>query len=117
MQTTKKVKWDYVSLFSSIPNPEDSAVVWGAKDDASTRALIDFLLVQQKKGNPPDFKWASAIQRFDGAVIATASTMLNGGLFWSIDHDAAAGGSWWSDFCDRLDKPSDTCTRFKYYIT
>ena len=30
--------------------------------------------------------------------------------------DAAAGGSWWSDFCDRLDKPSDTCTRFKYYI-
>ncbi len=87
MQTTKKVKWDYVSLFSSLLNPEDSAVVWGAKDDASTRTLIDFLLRRPIKGNPPDFQWATTIQRYDGVVIATTSTMLNGGLYWSIDHD------------------------------
>ena len=87
MQAASQVKWDYVSLFSSIPNQEDIAVVWGAKNDATARTLIDFLLMRPIKGNPPDFKWAAAIQRPDGAVIATASTMLGSGLYWSVGHD------------------------------
>ena len=90
MQTTSQVKWNYVSLFSCIPNQEKISVVWGARNDAIVRTLIDFLLMQPRRGNPPDFKWAAAIQRSDGAVVATASTMLGSGLYWSIDHDAAS---------------------------
>jgi Asparagine synthase len=87
MPTTSQVKWDYVSLFSCIHNQEENAVVWGAKGDATAHTLMDFLLMQPKNVNPPDFQWAAAIQRSDGAVIATASAMLGGGLYWSIDHD------------------------------
>lgn len=87
MQATSQVKWDYVPLFSCIRSQEEIPVVWGVRDDATTQTLIDFLLMQSKKVNPPDFQWAAAIQRSDGAVIATASTMLNSGLYWSIDHD------------------------------
>ena len=89
MQTTSQVKWNYVSLFSCIPNQEKISVVWGARNDAIVRTLIDFLLKQSRRVNPPDFKWAAAIQRSDGAVVATASTMLGSGLYWSIDHDTA----------------------------
>jgi len=89
MQATNQVKWDYVSLFSCIHNQEEKAIVWGGKGDAVARTLIDFLLMQPKKVNPPDFQWAAAIRRSDGVVIASASTMLNGGLYWSIDHDAS----------------------------
>ncbi len=89
MQSINHVKWDYVSPFSSISNPEETSVVWGAKGDATASTLIDFLLNRSIKGNLLDFQWAAAIRRSDGVVIATASTMLNGGLYWSIDHDTS----------------------------
>lgn len=87
MQATNRVKWDSVSSFSCSRELAATPVVWGAKDDATARTLIDFLLIQPIKGNPLDFQWAAATQRPDGAVIATASTMLGSGLYWTIDHD------------------------------
>ncbi|TLU87947.1 MAG: hypothetical protein FDX21_03835 [Chlorobium sp.] len=90
MKINSQVKWDYVSLFSCIQSPEEIPVVWGARDDATVRTLIDFLLMQPQRRNPPDFKWAAATQRSDAAVVATASTMLGSGLYWSIDHDTAS---------------------------
>ena len=41
---------------------------------------------EKTEGTPP----YTFIQRSDGAVIATASTMLGGGLYWSVDHDTTS---------------------------
>ncbi len=64
--------------------------VWGIDDKSGAHRLVDEVWRTGVPGRWAGQPWALVLRRPDGTVLATASTGLRSGLFWSVDRGGAA---------------------------
>ncbi len=71
------------------PFGDPVGATYGCLTDAESEAIMRALAASADPGrNAPEIPWAAVVQRPDGTTVATCSTMLGSGLFYSIDETA-----------------------------
>lgn len=76
---------------SFVSRPERDGLVGGTYGRLTEAESLTILRTLSRDADPgraaPDIPWAAVVQRPDGTVAATASTMLTSGLFWALDSE------------------------------